>query len=109
MFMTGFKANRAAVSPRDEMAQPARLLPGPTLQVLITEVGFGAHLGREHIGLLHLEALHPGQGEKTLQIHGIGRIAQPAGQGGLEADLGQEGIELIKAHRGRSGTPHLFS
>lgn len=80
------------------MTQPARLLSGPALQLLIAEVGFGSHLGREHIGLLHLKALFPGQSEKTLQIQGVGRIAQPAGQGGLEANLGQEGIQLIEAH-----------
>jgi len=80
------------------MAQSARLLTGPALQLLITEVGFGSHLGRKHIALLHLKALLPGQGQKTLQIQGIGRIAQSAGQGGLEANLGQKGIELMEAH-----------
>lgn len=89
------------------MAQPARLLTGPALQLLIAEVGFGSHLGSEHIALLHLKTLLPGQGEKTLQIQGVSRIAQSAGQGGLEANLGQEGIELIEAHGEGAAFPPL--
>lgn len=82
------------------MAEAPRLLPSPSLQLPITEGGFGPLLGFDHIVLIDPEAGGQGQGQKGVQIHPSLQIRL---QGGLLATVGEKGIELLEAHTDRPG------
>jgi len=85
------------------MAQPARLLAGPALELGITEGLLGPDLGGDHIRLLHCKTGLAGQGQKGLQIERVGVVVELARQLGIPIGMGQEGIELLQAHHGSAG------
>lgn len=81
------------------MAEPPRLVASPALQFRITEGFLGPELGSEDIRLLHRVTSLPGQGQKGLQIERVGVVVEPARQLVIPLGVGQEGIELVEAHR----------
>jgi len=85
------------------MAQPARLRPGPLLQLLVAEALLLALLGGDHIGLLHGETGAVGQGQEGGEVEGVLVIVQLSVQLGPFAHVGKEGVQLLQAHGGAAG------
>jgi hypothetical protein len=78
------------------MAQPARLLSGPALQLRIAEVLLFPELRLDHVVLAHGEAFGLGDLQQVIQIQ---RLLQTLRQMGLLAGVRKEGIELFERHR----------
>lgn len=87
------------------MTQPPRLLPGTALQLLVTEVLLGALLSGEHIALRQRKAVITGEGEEGLQIERLGGVVKPGLQIRMPAGMGEEGVELLEAHRRAAVAP----
>jgi hypothetical protein len=80
------------------MAKPASVLPCPALEGVITQIGLGPLLGGQDIGLAQEEARLPGDPEKRFHLQGLVWVVKASGEIGMAAGVGQEGIQLLKAH-----------
>jgi hypothetical protein len=82
------------------MAQPPGFFSGAALQFSITEMGFLAQLGLNHVLLAQRKALGLGQLQQVFQIQ---RLLQSLSKPGLLAGMGEERVELLERHR-QTGT-----